>query len=126
MIARLTDPWPEPIGAIAESKELGFAPEPTAVSVAGTRWFTLYASPFAVGNFGGRLLLVGPTASALFSTDYNRDHLKKLLWRGATPDLRWRRLGGWLFGLGTPNGFRFYPDVSTERRKLLAIEGLRP
>jgi len=126
MILTDADPWPDPIGAIAESKDLGFAPEPTTVSVAGTRWFTLFATPFAVGNFGGRLMLVGPTASALFSTNYNRDHLNELLWCGATSDLRWRRLGGRLFGLGTPDGFRFYPDVSRARRKLLAIEELRP
>ena len=60
MIVRDADPWPDPIGAIAESKDLGFAPGADDVSVAGTRWFTLYASPFAVGNFGGRLMLWAP------------------------------------------------------------------
>lgn len=119
------DRWPDPIGTFAGSRDLGFDPEPTAVPIAGTRWLTLGSLPWTTANFGGRLLLVGPTRSALFSTDYQRQHLVKVLWRGVTSDLRWRRLGSWLLRLETPNGYRFYVDASTERRKLQTIEQAR-
>jgi hypothetical protein len=63
------DPWPDPNGVLAESEALGFSPEPTAVIVAGTRWFTVASLPVAVANLGGRMFLVGASNAALFSTD---------------------------------------------------------
>jgi hypothetical protein len=71
------------------------------------------------------MLLVGASTSALFSTDYPRDHLVETLWSGATAQLRWRRFGGWLLGIRTPNRCSFYPDASSERHKLRALEERR-
>ena len=115
------EPWPDSVVIFDESRRLGFDPEPTAVPIAGTAWLTLGSLPWAGAGHRGRLLLVGPGASALFSTDFRREHLVEILWHGMTSELRWRRVAGWLFRVETPSGCRFYAAASAERRKLLAM-----
>jgi hypothetical protein len=114
------DPWPDPASTVAEAVDLGVRPDPDAVAILGTKWLALYGLPVMTGAWGGRLLLLGSTESAMFATDFHRRHLVQVLWSGSTSELRWRRPRGWLVRVEAPTGHKFYADARAERQRLEA------
>lgn len=117
-VRREPELWPDPAEIVRKSVSLDFAVDAGSVAVLGTAWPTPVGLPVMTGGYRGRLLLVGAENSALFSTDFTRRHLVERLWSGPTSSLRWRRLRSWLLRVETPDGRKFYADVTWERRKL--------
>lgn len=121
------DPW-----AFAEARKLGFEPDGPSVCIVGTAWHLVAMAvllPTPLSTARNRILILGPSHSALFKANVSREDPTELIWGGPSGDMRWRIGPRWLMRGEAPGGHRIYVDARSERRRLrrvLADLQLRP